>query len=63
MTVLELLARAGGLKEYAKAKEITIIRKEGDRTTSHRFNYKDVSRGKNLQQNITLKNGDQVVVP
>jgi polysaccharide biosynthesis/export protein len=63
MTVLELLARAGGLREYAKSKEITIIRKEGDRTVSYRFNYKDISRGINLKQNITLNNGDQVIVP
>jgi polysaccharide biosynthesis/export protein len=62
-TVLELLARAGGLSEYAKSKNISIIRKEGDRTVSYRFNYKDVSKGKNLQQNIALKNGDQIVVP
>ena len=28
-----------------------------------KFNYKDVSRGKNLQQNVALKPGDTVVVP
>lgn len=63
MTVLELLARAGGLSEYAKSKNISIIRNEGDRIVSYPFNYKDVSKGKNLQQNIILKNGDQIVVP
>jgi len=63
MTVLELLAKAGGLTEYAKAKDIKIIRKEDGKTVQFSFNFKDVSKGKNLQQNIILKNGDTVVVP
>jgi polysaccharide export outer membrane protein len=63
MTVLELLARAGGVGSYAKKKNISIIRKEGDRVVPYRFNYGEVSKGKNLQQNIILKNGDQIVVP
>lgn len=63
MTVLELLARAGGFREYAKKKNITIVRQEGGRTLRFKFNYKDVSEGKNLQQNITLKSGDIVIVP
>ena len=30
---------------------------------SFKFNYNDVSKGKNLAQNIPLKPGDTVVVP
>jgi polysaccharide export outer membrane protein len=63
MTVLELLARAGGLREYAKKKDFAIVRQEGGRSIRYKFNYKDVSEGKNLQQNIALKNGDIVIVP
>jgi polysaccharide export outer membrane protein len=63
MTVLELLARAGGFREYAKKKNIAIVRQEGGRSVRYKFNYKDVSEGKNLQQNIALKNGDIVIVP
>jgi polysaccharide export outer membrane protein len=63
MTVLELLARAGGFREDANKKKISIVREEGSKTVSFPFNYKDVSKGKNLQQNITLKNGDTVIVP
>lgn len=63
MTVLELLARAGGFREYAKKKDIAIVRQEGGRSVRYKFNYKDVSEGKNLQQNITLKNGDIIIVP
>jgi polysaccharide biosynthesis/export protein len=63
MTVLELLARAGGVTLDAKAKKIKIIRKEGAITLQFPFNYKDVKNGKNLQSNIALKNGDVVIVP
>jgi polysaccharide export outer membrane protein len=62
-TVLELLARAGGLGEYAKKKDIRIIRKEGNQMRSFKFNYKDVSSGKKLDQNIVLKSGDIIIVP
>jgi polysaccharide export outer membrane protein len=63
MTVLELLARAGGFREYAKKKGIVIVRQEGGKSIRFKFNYKDVSEGKNLEQNITLKSGDIVIVP
>lgn len=63
LTVLQLIAIAGGLTEFADAKQITIWRKHGDKTETLKFNYKDVSRGKNLEQNIVLRPGDTVVVP
>ncbi len=63
ITVLELLARAGGLQEEAKTKRIKIVRQQSGGTVQFSFNYKDVSAGKNLQQNIVLKNGDVVIVP
>ncbi len=63
MNVLELLARAGGLTLDAKAKKIKILRKENGKDVQFPFNYNDAVKGKNLQQNIALKNGDVVVVP
>ena len=63
MTVLQLIAVAGGLQEYADAKNIVIMRRENGRDQHFSFNYKDVTRQKNLQQNIVLKPGDTVVVP
>ena len=62
-TVMQLIALAGGLNEFADAKGITVMRNEGGQTQSFKFNYKDVARGKNLEQNIVLKPGDTVVVP
>jgi polysaccharide export outer membrane protein len=64
MTVLQLLSNAGGLTVYAKQKDILIIRPgENGSQVSIRFNYEDVRQGRNLDQNILLKPGDQVVVP
>ncbi|HEX6164937.1 MAG TPA: polysaccharide biosynthesis/export family protein [Vicinamibacterales bacterium] len=62
-TVMQLIAMAGGLREYADAKKIMIMRSENGRQISLAFNYKDVASGKKLQQNIELKPGDTVVVP
>jgi polysaccharide export outer membrane protein len=63
MNVLQLLAHVGGLLEYADAKNIVILRNENGREQRFRFNYKDIVKGKNVQQNIALKPGDTVVVP
>ena len=63
VTVLQALARAGGLTEWANEKEIKIIRKEGTKQLSYAFNYQNISKGYDLEQNITLRAGDVVVVP
>jgi polysaccharide export outer membrane protein len=62
-TVLQLLATAGGLKEYAGKDKIIVLRREAGREISFRFNYKQVIQQKNPAQNIELKPGDTVVVP
>jgi polysaccharide export outer membrane protein len=62
-TVMQLIALAGGLNEYADANAITIMRMENGRQRSFKFHYKDVARGKALAQNIQLQPGDTVVVP
>jgi len=62
-TVMQLISLAGGLTEYADKANVTIIRHEQGRTRSLKFNYKDVSQGKKVEQNILLLPGDTVVVP
>ena len=59
---MQAIALAGGLTEYADAKNITVLRTKDGRNVRFQFNYKDVARGRNLEQNITLS-GDTVVVP
>jgi polysaccharide export outer membrane protein len=62
-TVTQLIAMAGGLHEFAKKKDITILRNEGGREVAYRFNFQDVMKRKNLKQNIELKPGDTIIVP
>ena len=62
-TVLQLISLAGGLHEFAKSKDIVITRTEGGKQQLIRFNYRDVLKGRNLQQNVELKPGDTVLVP
>lgn len=57
--VLEALTNAGGFREFANAKKITILRNG----KIIKFNYNDVIKGKNMDQNILIENGDYVVVP
>ena len=61
MTVLQALAIAGGLKDFADAKNIRILRKGPAGTETITFNYKDAIKGSGA--NPSLRPGDIVVVP
>jgi len=63
LTVLQALALAGGLTPFADEEHILIIRSYGKNTIKIPFNYKDIKKGKHLEQNILLKRGDVVLVP
>ncbi len=58
-TILEALSQAGGFREFSNTKKIRILR--GDKTL--KFNYKEVSHGKKMDQNIYVENGDHIIVP
>ncbi len=60
LTVLQALALAGGLKDFANAKNIKIIRKAGKPGNVTSFNYKEAIRG---SAPVYLHAGDTVVVP
>jgi polysaccharide biosynthesis/export protein len=62
-TVMQLIATAGGVNEFADKDKILIMRTETGKQTAKRFNYGEVLDGKNLNQNIELQPGDTVVVP
>ncbi len=63
LNVLQALSMAGGLATFAKESDIVIIRKRGNETVQLPFNYEQVKKGKNLEQNITLQRGDVVLAP
>ncbi len=62
-TILQLIAQAGGLKDFAKRKKIYILRKNGTEQLHIPFNYDDAIKGKRPEQNILLEPGDTIVVP
>ena len=63
LTVRQRLATAGGLHEYARSRNILVMRTEKGRQVAYKFNYRDILSRKNLWQNIELLPGDTVVVP
>jgi polysaccharide export outer membrane protein len=61
-TVLELIARAQGLTEFASRDRIVVIRQNGASTTRIPFNYRKVAEG-NEHDNFYVRPGDIIVVP
>lgn len=61
INVLQALSMAGGLNSFADRGDIRIFRNVRGRNLIYRFDYDQVSAGKNLAQNITLMRGDVVV--
>jgi len=63
-TVLDAIALAGGFRDFAKQKNIYVLRQNSDGTqTRLPFNYKEVVKGRNPAQNIKLQSRDTIVVP
>jgi polysaccharide export outer membrane protein len=63
-TVLDAIAMAGGFKDFAKQKQIYVLRANADGTEKRlAFNYKEVIKGQNPEQNVRLLPRDTVVVP
>jgi len=63
MTVLQALSSAGGFTQFASLGKIYVLRNENGKQTKYPFNYKAAINGKQVDQNFTLKAGDQIVVP
>jgi polysaccharide export outer membrane protein len=61
LTVMQALALAGGLKDFADAKNIRILRKNLMGTQAITFNYKEAL--KSSRPPVYLQPGDTVVVP
>jgi len=57
-TILDALSHAGGFHEFANIKNIKILR--GSKI--FKFNWKEVTNGKHLEQNILVENGDHIIV-
>ena len=62
-TVLQALASAGGFTTFANVKKIHVMRVVNGKHIELPFNYREVLKGDNPDQNIKLEPGDTVVVP
>jgi polysaccharide biosynthesis/export protein len=63
-TVVDAIATAGGLRDFAKQKSIYVLRQNpGGKESRIVFNYRDFIHGKNIQQNVKLEPHDTIVVP
>jgi polysaccharide export outer membrane protein len=62
-TVVQLIAMAGGLKEFADQKGIVVMRGSGGRQVTYGVDYHSIVRRQNLEQNLDLLPGDTVLVP
>jgi polysaccharide export outer membrane protein len=63
MTVLQALSGSGGFTQFARMKNIYVLRTENGKQIKLPFNYKQAISGKNPEQNIELRPGDVIVVP
>jgi len=62
--VMQALSLAGGTTPFASLNDIVIVRRNLDGSQrAMKFKYKDVERGRDLEQNILLESGDIVIVP
>jgi len=63
MTVLQALSSAGGFTTFADVKKIHVVRLHDGKHVELPFNYREVLKGDNPEQNIKLEPGDTIVVP
>lgn len=61
VSVLQALAMAGGFKDFAKTKDIKILRKTFTGVETLKFNYKDAVKGRGPQ--LFVQPGDTIIVP
>jgi polysaccharide export outer membrane protein len=61
--VMQALSVAGGTTAFAATNGIFVLRRQNGRQVALPFQFNDVVRGRNLEQNILLESGDVVVVP
>lgn len=63
LTVLQAFALAGGFTEWASKSEIILLRREDGQDRMMRIDYKDIVKGKGLEQNIRIQKDDIIIVP
>lgn len=62
MSIIQAIAMAGGLTEFANKKDIRVLRKKGTGMETLRFNYKEVLNDETQREPLQLHPGDTVIV-
>jgi polysaccharide export outer membrane protein len=63
LTVLQAFALAGGFTQWASEKRIIVLRRVDGQEKIFQVNYKDIVKGKDLDQNIFIQANDTIIVP
>jgi polysaccharide export outer membrane protein len=63
LSVLQAFALAGGFTEWASKDEILLIRRESGQKKVYKIDYKDMAKGKNMEQDLLIKAEDIIIVP
>jgi len=63
MTVLQAFAVAGGFTQWAAKDEIILVRRDGGKDNVYRVNYKEIAKGRDFSQNLTIRPDDTIIVP
>jgi len=63
LTILQAFALAGGFTEWASKSEIILLRREKGEEKIIRVNYKNIVKGKELEQNVIIRANDTIIVP
>ena len=61
--VVQALTVAGGTTPYASERNMQVLRRHDGKEVTYSFDFRDIKRGRQLEQNIILQSGDVVVVP
>jgi polysaccharide export outer membrane protein len=61
-TLIQILARAGGLTVFADRRNIRVVRRSKDKITEYIVDYDAIIDG-DLKQDILLRPGDRIIVP
>jgi polysaccharide export outer membrane protein len=63
LSVLQAFALAGGFTQWASKNEIILLRREGAQERIYKIDYKEIIKGRSVEQNVLLKADDTIIVP
>lgn len=63
LDLMQVISMAGGFTDFAKTRNIKVMRKTEEGIEAIKVNYKKIISGKDPGQNVTLKPGDTIIVP